>query len=84
MLDSPMIKFLEILSNPQYALFFLALSIWILAWKGVALWKASQNNQRNWFIVLLVVNSLGILEIMYLFYLQKKREVKNVDSLPKT
>lgn len=45
---------------------------WTLPWKGIALWKASKNRQRNWFIVLLVINTLGILEILYLKLWQKK------------
>jgi len=48
---------------------------WSLFWKGLALWRAAQLKQRNWFIVILVLNSitLGILEIIYLFRFSKKR-----------
>jgi hypothetical protein len=48
---------------------------WSLFWKGIALWRAAQLKQRNWFIVILVLNSitLGILEIIYLFRFSKKR-----------
>jgi uncharacterized protein DUF5652 len=48
---------------------------WSLFWKGIALWRAAQYKQRNWFIVILVLNSitLGILEIIYLFRFAKKR-----------
>lgn len=48
------------------------LLLWSLAWKGVALWKAGRGNQLPWFIVLLVVNTLGILEIIYVFAFAKK------------
>lgn len=49
--------------------------IWIIPWKGVALWKAARNNQRNWFIALLIINTFAILEIVYLiFFSQKKNE----------
>src|SRR5260221_14099945 len=37
------------------------LFIWSLIWNGLALWHASRNNQRNWFVVLLVVHTAGIL-----------------------
>jgi Family of unknown function (DUF5652) len=50
-----------------------ALLIWSLLWKGLALWKAVKNEQRNWYIVMLVANTFGILEIVYLFYFAKKR-----------
>jgi hypothetical protein len=46
-------------------------SIWSLCWKGVALWKASKKNQLLWFAILLVVNTMGILEILYIFVFSK-------------
>ncbi len=59
------------------------LLIWVLPWKGVALWKAARNSHRRWFIVLLVVNTLSILEIVYLFYFsQKKKENYAIKSIP--
>jgi len=42
-------------------------TIWSLVWKGFALWKSAQRKQLLWFVVLLVVNSFGILEILYIF-----------------
>ena len=53
--------------------------IWILPWKGVALWRAAKNNHRRWFIALLVINTLAILEIVYIFYFSKKLD-KNKDA----
>ncbi|MDP3955139.1 MAG: DUF5652 family protein [bacterium] len=47
---------------------------WSLFWKGMALWTAVKNNQRNWFIALLVVNTLGVLEALYLLLWQKKEK----------
>lgn len=52
----------------QYALLF-----WSLVLKGLALWRAAKYDQRNWFIVILVIQTLGILEIVYLFKFAKKR-----------
>jgi len=49
------------------------LLLWSLLWKGLALWNASKNNQKNWFIAILVLNTLGILEITYLFYFAKNK-----------
>lgn len=48
------------------------LVIFDLVMKGIALWHAAQNKQRNWFVTLLIVNSLGILPIIYLKFFQKK------------
>ncbi len=47
------------------------LIIWSLIWKGFALWKSARNNSQAWFIVLLIVNTLGILEILYIFLFSK-------------
>jgi len=49
------------------------LFIWSIFWKGIALWRASQLKQRNWFVVMLILNTVGILEIVYLFRFAKKR-----------
>lgn len=49
------------------------LVLWTLPWKGVALWKAARLSQRNWFIALLILNTVGILEILYIFVFSKKR-----------
>ena len=35
--------------------------------KGFALWHAARAGQKYWFIALLVINTFGILEIIYLF-----------------
>lgn len=45
---------------------------WTIPWKGVALWRAARNNQKGWFIALLILNTLAILEIIYIFYFSKK------------
>jgi len=51
---------------------------WTLPWKGVALWKAANNRQKGWFIALLIVNTLAILEIIYIFYFSKPRQSKQI------
>ncbi len=50
----------------QYPWLFAVLAIWDLAWKGLSLWRSSKNNQKYWFIAILVVNSVGLLPIVYL------------------
>jgi hypothetical protein len=47
--------------------------LWALPWKGVALWKAARLNDKKWFIALLVVNTLGLLEILYIFIFSRKK-----------
>lgn len=51
------------------------ISIWILAviviwsavWKLLALWKSARKNHLVWFIILAIVNTVGILEILYVY-----------------
>jgi hypothetical protein len=45
------------------------LLLWSLFWKGLALWHAARRGSGHpwWFILLLVINTAGILEIIYLF-----------------
>ena len=53
-------------------LLFFAVLIWSIVWKGLALWKSARTDSKIWFIVFLVVNTLGILEILYLYVFSKK------------
>jgi methionyl-tRNA synthetase len=48
--------------------FLLPLVLWSLFWKGLALWRAAKNNSTVWFIILLVLNTAGIVEILYLIF----------------
>ena len=66
-------QFLQWMENPWVMSLFIALTIWALVWKGFALWKAAENGSKPWFVTLLVVNTLGILEIIYIFYFSKKK-----------
>ncbi len=52
---------------------FIPIIIWVIFWKGYALWIAVKKNHKIWFVVLLVLNTFGILEIIYIFYVAKKR-----------
>lgn len=52
---------------------FFGLYLWSIFWKGLALWKSANLKQRNWFIGVLILNTIGILEISYLFYFATKR-----------
>jgi hypothetical protein len=43
------------------------LIVWTLIWKGMALWRAAQKGSKIWFVAILLINTLGILEILYLY-----------------
>lgn len=59
----------------QYWWGVLLVVFWELGWKGWALWRAAQRNDKAWFVVLLFVNTLGILPIAYLFIFSKDQKV---------
>ena len=50
---------------------FPILIAWGMFWKGTALWHAARKGSALWFIVILLVNTFGILEIIYLFAILK-------------
>lgn len=52
-----------------------AITIWSIPWKGFALWKSARRGEAIWFIALLIINTIGILDILYLFVFSNKRKV---------
>ena len=42
--------------------------------KGIALWRAARRGEKSWFVALLVVNTLGILEAIYILFVSKDKE----------
>jgi hypothetical protein len=67
-------NFATFLATHQWIIILAA--IWTIPWKGVALWRAARNRSLPWFVVLLIVNTLGILEIIYIFAFSKKIEME--------
>ena len=53
--------------------FLLIIFLWVLPWKGYSMWIASKNNHKVWFVVLLIVNTFGLLEIIYVFGVANKK-----------
>ena len=50
---------------------FVAAMVWTIILKGFALWHAARGSQKWWFFFLLIANTLGILEIIYLIWFRK-------------
>lgn len=48
------------------------LGVIVILLKGFALYKAARLQEKVWFWVLLVVNTAGILELVYLYMRRKK------------
>lgn len=56
--------------------------IWSLTWKGLALWQAARRDQKVWYVVLLVVNTLGVLEIIYLLFFSRQNKRLSEKEMP--
>ncbi len=62
----------------QNQIFFVVLVVWSLFWKGLVLWRAAKLNQKVWYVIILILNTLGILEIIYLIITHKKVNKKKI------
>jgi methionyl-tRNA synthetase len=52
----------------------LAVALWVIPWKAWALWLAARRGDLKWFLVLVIVNTLGILEMIYIFIVAKQSD----------
>ncbi len=59
-------------------LVFIITLAWDAVWRGIALWKSAQRGQKYWFIPLLVINSVGILPIIYLLIDKYSKQSKEI------
>lgn len=60
----------------------LVVVLWTIILKGYALWNAARGNQKRWFIAILVINTMGILEIIYLIWFRTKTKSPIIESAP--
>jgi hypothetical protein len=56
--------------------------IWSLPWKAAALWRAARRGHLGWFLILIVFNTLAILDILYPFVFSKWRIKKEQEAKP--
>ncbi len=63
------------LSESQIML-LVVVQIWDLIWKGFALWRAARRRDTLWFVLLILINSAGLLPVFYLFYISPDRKKK--------
>ena len=72
--------------TPQFAAIFFPLIfiavLWTIVLKGYALWAAARGGQKKWFIALLVINRVGILEIAYLIWFRPKDKGREAPETP--
>jgi hypothetical protein len=58
--------------------FFLVILIWSATWKLMAMWKSARKGSLAWFILLGIVNTLGILEILYIYVFSEIKREKRI------
>lgn len=61
----------EFIMNNQWII--LPIVAWTLFWKGWALWRSARAGQKVWYAFLLILNTLGILEIVYIIITSKPK-----------
>ncbi len=67
---------------------FIIILLWSVVWKLLAFWKSARKGQVIWFIAFAIINTLGILEILYIYVFSdmkmKKTSLKKKTSKKKT
>lgn len=59
----------------QFAWFLpviICIMLWETIWKIIAMWRSARNKHLAWFICIAVINTVGILPIIYLLTHRKK------------
>ncbi|HUW43989.1 MAG TPA: DUF5652 family protein [Bacillota bacterium] len=48
------------------------IALWDVVWKGFALWYSARNKHKVWFVFILILNTIGILPIIYILTHKRK------------
>jgi methionyl-tRNA synthetase len=48
----------------------------MIPWKGVALWKSARNGHKAWFVALLLINTLAILDVVYIVFFSGENKIE--------
>lgn len=66
--------------EPAQLALITVLAAWTLAWKGASLWHAAKDDSKRWFILLLVSNTAGLLDALYIFRISPARKAAVEDA----
>ena len=70
-------QYINVLGITTFTSVFVLLVIWSIVWKGIALWKAARNGHKVWYVAMLILNTVGILEIIYIFFFSKPKQTQS-------
>lgn len=57
---------------------FVVILVWSSVWKLLGLWKAAKNNSVPWFIAIGILNTIGILPILYIYVFSRMGKSKTI------
>lgn len=60
----------------EWTIAIVIVAIWDVVWKGIGLWRASERGDKIWFGIMLVLNTAGILPIIYILITNQKSQHK--------
>ena len=63
----------NLLADPQFVFFWAFFIIWEISWKAIGLWNAVRNNHKAWFLFIFFFNTVGVLPIIYMGAVLKKK-----------
>ncbi len=70
--------------STSFLILLITIAIWDVIWKLIALWKSARKSQLTWFIILAIINSVGILPILYIYVFSKsKQKIKQEKQVKK-
>ncbi len=55
--------------------------LWTVPWKAAALWRSARRAQMGWFLTMLIINTLGILEILYIFFFSRREVPSQTENI---
>ncbi len=54
---------------------FVAIVVLEITLKGMALYRSARNGSKGWFVIFLLINTAGILPLLYLVFSKNKSQV---------
>jgi len=65
--------------------------IWTIIWKAIGCWRAARKGHLIWFVLFFIVNTVGILPIVYILFFENfnysnkkavRKKVKKSKKIP--
>ena len=76
-----MVFLFDIYQQPfWFIIALLVVGMWSLVWKGIGLWYAAKHQQRRWFIIILIIDVLGLLPIIYLIWFKPEEKEESEET----